>query len=442
MKSRMLNASVWLLLSPCIFAESGNTGMTQLQTEISQLKQDYEQRLQALEQQKNATSDTSLANESANAFNPALSVILDGRLTAYDNNPEDYKLPGFALGGEAGLAQEGFSIGHSEISASANVDDKFYGKLTVALADHEGATEVELEEAFMETLSLGEGFTLRGGRFFSGMGYINQQHDHAWDFADAPLIYAGLWGNKYIDDGVRLSWLAPADIFLEIGAEAFAGGHFPAGGERNSGVGAKTGFINIGSDINDSHSWQSGLSYYTAEVLNREAGGHNHGGGLTETPSFSGDSDVYGASFIYKWAPNGNYKNRNFKLQAEYFSRDEHGDIEMINSLPLESTTYTGEQRGFYVQGIYQFMPQWRAGLRYDHLASSADGLDPGVLEEAGLVNEGIKPKRYSIMTEWLPSEFSRVRLQYNHDKSYEFDDQQIILQYTMSLGAHGAHSY
>jgi hypothetical protein len=437
MKSRMLNASVWLLLSPCIFAESGNTGMTQLQTEISQLKQDYEQRLQALEQQNNTKIDTS-----KNAFNPALSVILDGRFTAYNNNPEDYELPGFALGGEAGLIPEGLSIGHTEIVASANVDDRFYGQLTIALAEHDGETEVELEEAFMESLSLGDGLTLRGGRFFSALGYINQQHNHAWDFADAPLVYAGLWGNKYIDDGARLSWIAPADIFVEIGAEVFAGGHFPAGGERNSGVGSNTRFINIGSDINDSHSWQSGLSYYTAEVLNREAGGHDHGSGSEETPSFSGDSDVYGASFIYKWAPNGNYKNRHFKLQAEYFSRKEQGDIEMVNSDPLESTNYTGKQNGFYVQGIYQFMPQWRTGLRYDQLSSSADGSDADVLEEASLDNEGIKPKRYSVMTEWLPSEFSRVRLQYNHDKSYEHGDHQIILQYTMSLGAHGAHSY
>lgn len=429
------SALLWAALAP--MAAAAETGSNDLQTQIDTLKADYEQRLQTLEQQQNTS-----ATSSSNSFNPDLSVILDGRFSAYDNDAEDYQLPGFALGGEAGLADEGLSIGHSEISASANVDDKFYGKLTMALGDHDGETEVELEEAFMETLGLGQGFTLRGGRFFPAVGYINQQHEHAWDFADAPLIYNGLWGGKYIDDGARLSWLAPLDVYLEIGAEAFAGGHFPAGGERSTDIGAKVGFINIGSDIGASHSWQTGLSYYTAEVMDREAGGHDHGTGLEETPSFSGDSDVYGASFIYKWAPNGNTKNRNFKLQAEYFSRDEQGDIEMVNSLPLESTTYNGAQRGFYLQGIYQFMPQWRTGLRYDHITSSADGLDPGLLEEAGLDNEGIKPKRYSIMTEWLPSEFSRVRLQYNDDKSYRHDDRQIILQYTMSLGAHGAHSY
>ena len=81
------------------------------------------------------------------------------------------------------------------------------------------------------------GFTLRGGRFFSAVGYLNQQHEHAWDFADAPLVYAGLWGNKYLDDGVRLSWVAPTRLLLELGAEVFAGAKFPAGGERDSGIG-------------------------------------------------------------------------------------------------------------------------------------------------------------------------------------------------------------
>ena len=45
------------------------------------------------------------------------------------------------LGGEAGRGEEGFHLGHSELAISANVDDLFYGKLTAAVADHEGDTE-------------------------------------------------------------------------------------------------------------------------------------------------------------------------------------------------------------------------------------------------------------------------------------------------------------
>lgn len=382
--------------------------------------------------------------EADNTFNPAMSVILDGRFTAYQNNPDHYELPGFALGGEAGLAGEGFSLAHSEITASANVDDRFYGKLTLALAEHEGETEAELEEAFLETIALSGGFTLRAGRFFAASGYLNEQHDHAWDFADAPLVYGGLWGNKYIDDGVRLSWLSPTDLFVEIGAEAFNGSGFPAGGESSSGVGSAVGFFRLGGDIGDSQSWLAGLSLFSAEVTDRDAGGHDHGGGedAVEIPSFTGESDAAGLSFIYKWAPDGNYRYSHLKLQGEFFLRREEGEVVMENSDPLESTAYRGRQRGYYLQATWQFWQEWRIGFRHDALQSDNRAADTDILAEAGLDDEGIRPRRDSIMGEWLPSEFSRVRLQYNHDQSGEDSDRQLILQYTISLGAHGAHSY
>ena len=340
------------------------------------------------------------------------------------------------MGGEAGLGSDGFSLGHSELTASANVDDKFRGQFTVAFGEHDGETETHVEEAFFETLGLGQGFTVRGGRFFSALGYINQQHNHAWDFADAPLVYAGLWGNKYIDDGLRVSWIAPTDVLLELGAEAFAGGKFPAGGDASSGSGSQVYFANLGGDIGENHSWQVGVSHFNADVDQRESGGHSHGDDLVETPSFTGDSNVNGASAIYKWAPDGNANDRHFKLQGEYFQRDEDGIVAMLNSGPPEELTMCdGKQNGFYLQAVYQFMPQWRVGARYDKLHSDNHGFDMDVLGEAGLLDEGISPERHSAMLEWNASEFSRFRLQFNRDESYENTDNQIILQYTLSLG-------
>ena len=379
-----------------------------------------------------------------NNFNPAISLIIDGMFNPLVNNPEAYELPGFALGNEAGLAAKGFAIGHSELTMSANIDDKFFGQLTMALAEHEGATETELEEAFFETVGLGNGFTIKGGRFFSALGYQNQQHDHAWDFADPALIYRGLFGNRYIDDGLRASWIAPTDLFIEIGAEAFSGNKFPAGsGNSSRNIGSTVSYAKLGGDIGVGHSWQAGLSYFSARVNERTSDGHGHEDTDTvETPAFTGDSHIIGASFVYKWAPNGNYKYQNFKFITEYFQRTEEGDIDMIGSSPLETTSYDGEQSGFYIQGIYQFMPQWRVGLRYDLLDSNNTGSDDEIIEEAGLHNEGITPNRTSAMMEWVPSEFSRIRLQYNQDNSSEETDNQIMLQYTFSLGSHGAHTF
>ena len=412
-----------------------------LEQQIETLRVETDRKIQALQQQLNQvdTSSTSYSN----AFNPQLSVILDGAFVAYSNDPEDYHMPGFTLGGEAGLADEGFHIGHTEITASANVDGVFYGQTTIALHSEDGDTEVEIEEAFVDTLALPGGISARAGRFFPSIGYINQQHNHAWDFADAPLIYRGLWGDKYIDDGLRVSVLLPTEIFVEIGSEALSGGGFPAGGDADSGVGGTVTYAHFGGDFGASHSWSAGVSYFTADVHNRSGEDHDHGGGgSTETPEFSGDSDTLGIFGVYKWAPQGNYKYRSAKLQFEYFQRDEKGVIAMAGSDPLESTAYTGDQSGYYIQGVYQFMPQWTTALRYDAVHSANDGSDQSVFSETGLDDEGASPRRWSAMLAWAPSEFSRIRLQYNRDKSSGVSDNQWLLQYTMSLGAHGAHSF
>ena len=413
--------------------------LSEIDETLNEKIQALEQRLQAVEVMKTTEASTGRSTKrvSNNGYNPAISVILDGAYISYDNNPEDYALPGFALGGEAGLASEGFSLGHSEITLSNSIDDKFYGQFTIAVAEHDNEIELELEEAFFETLAFGNGFTIRGGRFYSAIGYLNQQHEHAWDFYDAPLIYRGLFGNRYVDDGVRVSFIAPTDLFLELGAEAFAGKKFPAGGEH-SNVGSWAAFANLGGDVGISHSWQAGLSYWRAEKIEREYVSHE----AIEVPVFEGDSDIVGLNAVYKWAPDGNYRNENFKLQFEYFKRDDDGSLTLLDSSPLETSALNGEQDGWYLQAIWQFTREWRVGLRYDALDSDVQGSDPDVLDEAGLLADGHKPERSSVMVEWVPSEFSRIRLQYNHDESYQQTDDQIFLQYTFSMGAHGAHAF
>lgn len=379
--------------------------------------------------------------ENGNSMNPSISMILQGQYSSYGEEKANYELPGFMLGGEAGIADEGFALGHNELVMSSNIDDRFFGKLTVAIAEHEGSTEVELEEAFIETVGLGNGVTVKGGRFFSNVGYLNNQHQHAWDFIDAPLVYRGLFGGQLIDDGVQFRWLAPTDFFLQLGAELGRGERFPAGGAADDGKGTQAYFAEIGGDVGDSHSWQFGVSHWSADIAGRDSGGDAHGG-ATEIPSFTGDSDISAVDLVWKWAPRGNYSEQNLKLQFEYFQRDEKGDVELEGSDPLETTTYDGEQEGWYAQAVYQFMRGWRAGVRYDQLEAENRGSDADVLGDAGLDNEGHKPKRSSVMIDYAHSEFSQIRLQYNRDESYEVSDNQVYLQFVMSLGAHGAHQF
>ncbi|HXE47079.1 MAG TPA: hypothetical protein VN663_01845, partial [Ramlibacter sp.] len=89
---------------------------------------------------------------------------------------------------------------------------------------------------------------------------------------------------------------------------------------------------------------------------------------------------------------------------------------------------------------VYQFMPRWRVGLRTERLDPGTTSFDvnPAVFDSAGY-----KPYKNTLMLDFNPSEFSRVRLQLARDYSRNgLPDNQLFLQYQMSLGAHGAHAF
>src|SRR5690606_24480964 len=153
-----------------------------------------------------------------------------------------------------GPAPEGLALGETEIDMSANVDDKFTAWLTAGIHIEDGEAHLDIEEAWLETMALPAGMSARFGRFFSGIGYLNEKHAHAWDFADQPLPYQALLGEQYIDDGVQLRWIAPTDVYVELGAELLRGGRYPAGGAPDSGLGAKSLFVNVGGDVGTGHS--------------------------------------------------------------------------------------------------------------------------------------------------------------------------------------------
>ena len=410
---------------------------------------DLEQRLAITEQQLAAQSEAvqkvtmpapePVARESRNSsyasasnqYNPAIGIIIDGEIWAYENSPDGGNIPGFTLGGESGLADEGLGIGESEFVFSGNVDNWFYAQITAAIEQEDGEFGIGLEEAFIDTLSLPASLTLRMGRFFSAVGYLNDKHKHTWSFADQALPYRAFLGSQYGDDGIQLRWLAPTDFFLEFGAEIFRGGSYPASGNADSGFGSNSLFAHTGGDIGFSHSWAGGLSWLAADAVERESGDED------DPLLFSGSSDLYIAAFVWKWAPNGNSKQRNFIFQTEYLWRNEDGTI-LLPGATL-STPLDQDASGWYAQAIYQWMPRWRAGLRIDTL----DADNPGIIYAGSALDpQGHDPRRYSFMLDYSNSEFSRLRIQYNRDETSLADDNQIGLQYIMSIGAHGGHEF
>lgn len=377
----------------------------------------------------------------ANGPTPDISLVLDGRFTSYSNGSY-YILPGFMLG-KSERDDKGFHLGRTELLFNSDIDDMFYGRVTTALTDREGSTDVELEEAYIETLRLGGGTMIRAGRFFSGIGYLNDQHPHSWDFTDAPLVYRALFGDQLNDDGIQLNWIAPAGLKLKLGAELTHGARYPAGDASNDGNGAYALFAKIGGGAVSSRYWQLGISYWRADVDGRTSQAHLQTGVLSAIPTFSGDSSVWGCDAVLKWAPGGKAAERNFKLQAEYFVRNERGTVTMADGTATpESSSYDSRQVGWYAQAVFQFKPGWRTGLRYDQLGTHNSVPNPVVLMASGLDSEGQHPRNKTLMLDYSYSAYSRLRLQYSLDESYEQNDHIIMLQYVMSLGYHGAHPF
>lgn len=422
--------------------QAEDTNIQLLRAELKELRGDYESRIADLERrlaiaEQNALQATysaqpapAAATGGDGAFNPAIGVIFTGNAWNHSRNPDGYAVQGFPYGGEAGPISEGLSLGETEIIMNANVDDKFTAWLTAAIAVEDGEAAVEVEEAWVEATALPAGFGARFGRFYSRIGYLNGKHAHAWDFADQPLPYQAFLAGQLADDGLQLRWLAPTDLYVELGGEALSGTNYPAAGRGNDGFGSYSLFANLGGDIGTNSSWLAGVSVLDATATQRPSGDEDN------PLLFSGDSQLLTAQFVWKWAPAGNWRDRNLVVQAEIMRRSEEGYYEGIGFAP---EPYDADQYGWYAQAVYQPFPRWRVGGRIDALSTD----NPGAAFDGSLLAApDSDPRRYSLMADWANSEFSRLRLQYTRDEAGLLDAHQWGLQYIHAIGAHGAHTF
>jgi len=414
-----------------------------VQAQTSDEVKRLEERVQQLEQRvQESQAQAASRTQSESAFNPAVSAILNGVYSNLKQDPASYRINGFVpTMGEVAPPPRGFSLGESELGFSANVDHLFRGSLIASIQPD--GTGVDVEEAYIQTLALSNGFTIKAGRFFSAVGYQNQIHAHAWDFTDAPLVMKAFLGGQLNEDGVQVKWVAPTELYFDVGTELGRGAQFPGATAGKNGAGSVNVFTNLGGDIGTSMAWQTGLSFYETSPTDRAYDDPLNG----ITNSFTGSSKLWALSGVLKWAPNGNNTVTNFKLQSEYFRRKENGDLTFDPTGAALTDGYKSSQSGWYMQGVYQFMPQWRVGYRYDELSSGTTTIglvDSGALAPADFpILADYKPKRHTAMADWSPSEFSRVRLQFARDYSRQSEpDNQFFLQYIVSLGAHGAHKF
>ncbi|WP_240636186.1 hypothetical protein [Caldimonas tepidiphila] len=327
-----------------------------------------------------------------------------------------------------GNRDQGLALGHSEVTLGAKLGRNFAGRATAVAHSDEGKIEFEFEEAFVETTSLPRGLQLRGGRFLAQIGYLNELHLHTDDFVQRPLLYRAFLGNHYFDDGLRLNWVAPTGLYWRNGVEVFGGRKLVEESDSGSQLGAVVLSTKVGGDIDVSNSWQLGLSY----LRNRRPA---HAEEEEEHFGEAEHHEAHGAGYsgrhltvidgVWKWAPNGNNRERQLRLSAEYAR---------VNGLAEAASSLA--HRSGYVSAVYRFAPQWEAGIRADELRirePHEDHVDSGKLQEV------------SAMLAWKPSHYSALRVQFSRQRDrggFEDANRTVQVQYLMSFGAHGAHPF
>ena len=507
--------AVSLAPSPAKAQSDADTPMAAvLAVEIATLREQYEARIRALEEQIQALQaatgivpdahddhdDHGHAHEMdehddhGGMLDPEVGAVLRGMFTSLST--EESHVAGFGeFGHESERPPEGFSLGHSEVSLTGDVSDTVRAGLVLGIGLHPGEpAELEVEEAYVQTLpgsGLPDALTVTAGRKLWSFGYLNERHAHEDDFADRPLPYRAFLDGAFNDDGIQLSLGLPGDVHTTVGGGLFRGDDRPFGGSVD-GRRAFSAFARIGGDMGRDSSWRIGASVLGGEI---GSGGHAHGGHEHDehedehdehedehdehedehddehdehedehdehedehdehdehddhedehdehemTPAsffndgvFSGDRALFGTDFRFSWAPTGNARHSEVILQGEYFWQADDGVYTLEDDEMEEHTmAFDGRNVGWYAQAVYKFMPEWRIGARYS------------TLSPAGLSGAGHDPSALAIMGDWTSDRFGQVRLQYNREElAAGQEDNQLMLQYTVSLGGHAGHDH
>ena len=339
--------------------------------------------------------------------------------------------------------QRGFNARNIELAFDGAVDPYFEGFANIVFKlDNNNETQVEVEEAFLQTTDLPFNLQLKGGQFFAAFGRINPTHPHTWDFADDPLVHGLFLGSDGLRGvGGQISWIAPVPWYsqLILGVQ---------NGRGNTGY----SFRNPGDDgiFFDRQTtdrelrgledfvwlprWENSVDLSPTQVaLAGVSGafGSNDTGGNSRT-------QIYGGDFLYKWKSAKAEGGFPFvKWQTEVMYRRFEAGHGMGDTFPVAETFHDW---GMYSQVLWGFKKGWVAGVRGDYY----DAQDSRFTDDP----ERQSRSRVSADLTWYPTEFSKIRLQYNHDfleDSFFFagrDVDSIFLQFEFILGAHGAHKF
>jgi hypothetical protein len=359
--------------------------------------------------------------------------------------------------------QRGFTLQQAELSFQGAVDPYFTGEAhLITFVDPEGESRFEVEEAFATTSQLPfglheHGLQLELGQFFTEFGRINPQHPHQWDWQDQPFVITRFFGGDGMrGPGVRAGWLTPLPWFSEVhlgvqNADGETMTSFLANDEvfEERGIGGRPfgdPGVRRGDDLVYLARWVNGVDLsdtWSAQLGVSSLFGPNATGG-------DGRTGIYGTDVVVKWSPLNTDRGWPFlKLQAEMLYRDYHADdfFGCLEEEDCDDPVFLAdddlEDWGFYAQALWGFRRGWAAGLRYEYGTGSGES----VLAYDGRDADPFRADRHRVspLLVFHPSEFSRLRLQYNYDLADHLgkdDVHSLWAGIEFLFGAHPAHGY
>lgn len=342
--------------------------------------------------------------------------------------------------GDHDPAVRGFTIPNAELALDGAVDPYFRGFSSIVFKlDPNGETGVELEETYFLTTSLPWNLQMKGGQFFAEFGRQNPQHPHSWSFVDQPLVLNRIFGPDGLrSQGARVSWLAPTAWYTEVmlGILNSAGGTtFSFRSDESSEI---HGGVPHERDVRAANDLlfvpRVATSFDLTEtqaVLVGTSGafGPNSSGPKAKT-------QVYGADLYWKWKSATASQGFPFvSSQTEVvYRRYDAAERESVDDPTVTLLKETLTDRGVYSQLLWGIKPRMVAGLRGEFASGN------NAVFESPLRGDRF---RLSPNLTWYPTEFSKLRVQYNYDHRKGFGrDHSLWMQFEFLLGAHAAHRF
>ena len=334
----------------------------------------------------------------------------------------------------------GFTMPNTELTLDGAVDPYFKGFANIAFKlDENGETGVELEEAYVLTSSLPANLQLKAGQFFAEFGRQNSQHPHSWAFVDQPLVLGRMFGPEGLrSQGVRLSWLAPTPFYTEAMVsvvnstnETAFSFRSEASSEIHGGAPAEREVLGAGDMLVVPRIATSFEVTGTQTLLlgASAAFGPNNAGTSSST-------QIYGVDGYWKWkSPTAQQGFPFLSLQGEaLYRRYEAEQRPAFDNLLVILPAETLGDRGGYAQLLWGIKPRIVAGLR----GEVAQGDDASFVLPSRADRMRISPN-----LTWYPTEFSKLRVQYNYDDRTGLGkDHSVWVQLEFLLGAHSAHKF